>query len=223
MRFALVVLPMALVVTPMHSARSQTAEAVTLPAPASQGTMSVEEALRTRRSVRTLRDDALPLAQLGQLLWAAQGITDAEGHRTAPSAGARYPIELYVVVANVADLSPGVYKYRPQDHVLAPHLTGDVRGRLVQAAVQQEWIAQAPVIIAITSVDERTRARYRDRTDRYVAIEVGAVGQSVYLQATALGLGTTMVGAFQDENVTAVLQLDRAERPLALMPVGTPR
>jgi len=207
----------------MHSARSQAAEAVTLPAPVSEGTMSVEEALRTRRSVRALRDDALPLSQLGQLLWAAQGITDAEGHRTAPSAGARYPIELYVVVANVRDLQPGVYRYRPHEHTLTPHLTGDVRARLVQAAVQQEWIAQAPAIITITAVDERTRTRYRDRTDRYVAIEVGAVGQSVYLQATALGLGTTMVGAFQDENVSAVLQLDRSERPLALMPVGKPR
>ena len=208
---------------PMRSAHPQAGQTIRLPTPEHRGTMSVEEALRTRRSNRSLRDEALSLAQLGQLLWAAQGVTDAEGHRTAPSAGARYPIELYVVAASVTDLPPGVYRYRPQDHTLLPHLEGDRRTRLVQAAVQQEWIAQAPVVLAITAVDERTRARYRDRTDRYVAIEVGLVGENVYLQATALGLGTTMVGAFQDDSVHAVLQLDRAERPLALMPVGRPR
>jgi SagB-type dehydrogenase family enzyme len=223
MRHALVVLPVALVVIPMHSALTQAPPAISLPAPATRGAMSVEEALRARRSVRTLQDAPLSLAQLGQLLWAAQGVTDAEGHRTAPSAGARYPIELYVVAANVTDLPVGVYKYRPREHDLTRHLDGDQRSRLVQAAVRQEWITQAPVVIAITSVDQRTRARYGDRTDRYVAIEAGHVGQSICLQAVALGLGTTMVGAFQDDSVAAVLRLDRAERPVVLVPVGRPQ
>ncbi len=223
MRYALAVLPAVLMVIPMHSAPAQATPTVSLPAPAPRGAMSVEEALRARRSVRTLQDEPLSLAQLGQLLWAAQGITDAEGHRTAPSAGARYPLEIYVVAANVTGLPAGVYKYRPTEHDLVRHVEGDQRPHLVQAAVQQEWILQAPVVLAITSVDERTRARYRDRTDRYVAIETGHVGQSVCLQAAALGLGTTVVGAFLDDSVSAVLRLERTERPIVLLPVGRPR
>lgn len=183
----------------------------------------MEEALRTRRSVRAFRSEALTLAQLGQLLWAAQGITDADGHRTAPSAGARYPIEIYVVAGDVPDLAAGVYRYRPAEHALDSHLSADVRAGLAAAAAGQDWITQAPVVLAIASVDERTRVRYRDRTDRYVAIEAGHVGQNVYLQAAALGLGTTTVGAFQDERVAAVLQVERGERVLTLMPVGRPR
>jgi SagB-type dehydrogenase family enzyme len=127
------------------------------------------------------------------------------------------------VAANVTDLPVGVYKYRPREHDLVRHLDGDQRPHLVQAAVRQEWIAQAPIVLAIASVDERTRARYGDRTDRYVAIEVGHVAQNVYLQAATLGLGTTIVGAFQDDSVAAILRLDRAERPVALLPVGKPR
>ena len=224
MRWALVVLfATTLTVAPMRFARSQAGPTIRLPAPAARGAMSVEEALHVRRSVRALRDEELPLAQLAQLLWAAQGITDPEGHRTAPSAGARYPLEIYVVAGRVSGLTAGVYKYRAREHDLVRHLEGDQRSRLVQAAVGQDWIAQAPAVLAIASVDERTRARYRDRTERYVAIEVGHVGQNVYLQATALGLGTTMVGAFQDDSVAAVLHLDRAERPVGLMPVGRPQ
>jgi SagB-type dehydrogenase family enzyme len=216
-----IVVPFALLVTPMRSATAQDQPTIGLPAPATRGAVSLEETLRARRSVRGFTDDAMSLAQLGQLLWAAQGITDAEGHRTAPSAGARYPIELYVVAANVAGLTAGVYKYRPREHDLVRHLTGDRRARLVEAAVRQDWILTAAAVFAITSVDERTRARYRDRTERYVAVEAGHVGQNICLQAVALGLGTTVVGAFQDDSVSAVLELDRSERPIVLIPVGT--
>jgi SagB-type dehydrogenase family enzyme len=214
-----IALPIALLVTPMRSATAQ--DTLRLPPPTTRGTVSLEETLSGRRSVRGFTDDALTLAQLGQLLWAGQGVTDAEGHRTAPSAGARYPIELYVVAANVTDLPAGVYKYRPREHELVRHLDGDRRSHLVEAAVRQDWILTAAVVFAITSVDERTRARYRDRTERYVAIEAGHVGQNICLQAVALGLGTTVVGAFQDDRVSAVLELDRSERPIVLMPVGT--
>jgi SagB-type dehydrogenase family enzyme len=215
-----IVLSAVVLVTPMRSATAQ--DPIRLPAPATRGAVSLEETLRARRSVRGFTDHAMTLAQLSQLLWAAQGVTDAEGHRTAPSAGARYPIELYVVAANVANLPAGVYKYRPQGHELVRHLDGDRRSRLVEAAVRQDWILTAAAVVAITSVDERTRARYRDRTERYVAIEAGHVGQNICLQAVALGLGTTVVGAFQDDGVTAVLQLDRSERPIVLIPVGKP-
>ena len=215
-----IVLPTVLLVTPMRSATAQ--DTIRLPAPATRGAVSLEETLRARRSVRGFTDEALTLAQLSQLLWAAQGITDAEGHRTAPSAGARYPIELYVVAANVSGLPAGVYKYRPREHDLVRHLDGDRRSRLVEAAVRQDWILTAAAVVAITSVDERTRARYHDRTERYVAIEAGHVGQNLCLQAVALGLGTTVVGAFQDDSVTSALSLERSERPIVLIPVGKP-
>lgn len=216
-----IAVPIALLVTSMRPATAQ--ETIDLPAPAIRGAVSLEETLRARRSVRGFTDEAMSLTQLSQLLWAAQGITEPQGRRTAPSAGARYPIELYVVAANVTGLPSAVYKYRPQGHELVRHLEGDRRSRLVEAAVRQDWILTAPAVVAITSVDERTRERYRDRTERYVAIEAGHVGQNICLQAVALGLGTTVVGAFQDDSVTAVLELDRSERPVVLIPVGMPR
>lgn len=220
---SLLPLSLSLAVLPMSAAWSQNQMPIALPAPSVRGSTSVEEALQARRSVRELADEPLALAELGQLLWAAQGINRPDGHRTAPSAGARYPIELYVIAGRVTGLPAGVYRYRAAEHDLVPHLAGDRRAALVEAAVRQDWIARAPAVLAITSVDERTRTRYGDRTERYVAIETGAVGENVYLQAAALGLGTTMVGAFQDDRIADVLQLDRATRPLALMPVGRPR
>jgi SagB-type dehydrogenase family enzyme len=211
-----------LVVATGSSAHAQGAP-IKLPDPARRGTVSVEEALQARRSVRAYADTPLTLAELGQILWAAQGITADNGHRTAPSAGALYPLELYVVAGNVTGLPAGVYKYRPQSHELVPHLNGDQRATLARAAVRQAWVAQIPAMLAITAVPERTRARYGDRTDRFVAIEVGHVGQNVYLEAVALGLGTVMAGAIVDDSVAAVLKLDPAERPLAVMPLGKAR
>jgi SagB-type dehydrogenase family enzyme len=215
-------LAVSFLVAPATAIRAQ-ATPIKLPDPMKRGTVSVEEALQSRRSVRSYADTPLTLAQLGQVLWAAQGITAANGHRTAPSAGALYPLELYVVVGNVTGLPAGVYKYRPDGHELVPHLDGDVRATLARAAVRQGWVTQAPVTLAITAVPERTRVRYGDRTDRFVAIEVGHVGQNVYLEAVALGLGTVMAGAITDDSVAAVLKLDPAERPLAVMPLGKAR
>jgi SagB-type dehydrogenase family enzyme len=212
----------AFLAAPATAVRAQVAP-IKLPDPVKRGTVSVEEALQARRSVRAYADSPLTLAQLGQILWAAQGITAANGHRTAPSAGALYPLELYVVVGNVTGIPAGVYKYRPQGHELVPHLDGDVRATLARAAVRQGWVAQIPAMLAITAVPERTRVRYGERTDRFVAIEVGHVGQNVYLEAVSLGLGTVMAGAITDDSVAAVLKLDPAERPLAVMPIGRPR
>jgi SagB-type dehydrogenase family enzyme len=211
-----------LVVAPLSATRAQGAP-IKLPDPAKRGTVSVEEALQTRRSVRAYADAPLTLAQLGQILWAAQGITSADGHRTAPSAGATYPLELHVIVGNVTGLPAGVYRYRPQGHELVPHLDGDQRARLARAAIRQGWVTQAPVTLAITAVSDRTRTRYGDRTDRFVAIEVGHVGQNVYLQAVSLGLGTVMAGAIAEDSLAAVLKLDAGERPLAAMPIGKAR
>jgi SagB-type dehydrogenase family enzyme len=157
------------------------------------------------------------------MLWAAQGIIDPEGKRTAPSAGALYPLEVFLVVGTAGDLPAGVYRYRPQAHELVCIAEGDRRAKLAAAALEQEWLAEAPVTIAFAAVYERTARKYRQRAERYVHMEVGHAAQNVHLQAAALDLGTVVVGAFDDAEVKQVLALADNEQPVCLMPVGKPR
>ena len=157
------------------------------------------------------------------MLWAAQGIIDPEGKRTAPSAGALYPLEVFLVVGTASDLPAGVYRYRPQAHELVCIAEGDRRAKLAAAALEQEWLAEAPVTIAFAAVYERTARKYRQRAERYVHMEVGHAAQNVHLQAAALALGTVVVGAFADADVKQVLALADNEQPVCLMPVGRPR
>lgn len=196
---------------------------VALPEVRRDGDISLEEVLGKRRSVREFSAAALRLAEVGQLLWAAQGLTGPQGRRTAPSAGALYPLELYVLVGVVEDLSPGLYHYNVERHELEELTTGDARPRLAAAAVGQGFLATAPATIVIAGDVQRTARKYGDRAVRYVHMEVGAVAQNVYLQATALELGTVFVGAFRDDRVKKVLGLPGNERPLGLMPVARPR
>lgn len=193
---------------------------VELPAARLVGDVSVEEALAQRRSVRSYQEGPLTLAELSQLLWAAQGITADWGGRAAPSAGATYPLEVYVVVGEVAGLEVGLYLYRPEGHLLVRRKAEDLRAELASAALGQGWVRNAPVSLVIAASYERTTGRYGERGVRYVHIEVGHVGQNVYLQAGALGLGTVIVGAFVDQDVKELLGIE--EEPLAIMPVGRP-
>ena len=194
---------------------------ITLPSPALKGKLSVEEALRRRRSVRDYTKGALSLAEISQLLWAAQGITlRAEGFRTAPSAGATYPLEIYLVAGNVNGLAAGIYRYIPVRHTLLRTAEGDVRAKLRDASRGQPWVREAPATIVIAAVYARTACRYGGRAQRYVDIEVGHAGQNVYLEAESLGLGTVAVGAFDDAGVKQALGLKKEEEPLYLMPVG---
>lgn len=198
-----------------------TAAAIRLPAPRQDGTVSVEEALRLRRSVRAFAARPLSLQAAAQLLWAAQGTSDpVEGKRTAPSAGATYPLELLLVAGNVAGLQPGIYRYRSGGHELVRLVAGDRRGQLAAAALRQAWLAEAPAVVVIAAVYQRTAGRYGQRAERYVHMEAGHAGENLYLQAVALGLATVTVGAFDDDAVRQVLGLGRDETPLALMPVG---
>lgn len=191
---------------------------IPLPPPVQQGRMSLETALARRRSVREYSEERLTLVELGQLLWAAQGITSPEGFRTAPSAGARYPLELYAVVPEA------VYHYNPQRHLLALHLSGDRRPDLYTAALHQESVLRAPVVIVMAAVYQRTASRYgRERTPRYVHMEIGHAAQNVLLQAVALGLGGVPIGAFYDDQVQRALALPADHAPLYLIPVGRPR
>ncbi len=195
---------------------------IELPHPTLKSEVSVEQALAERRSVREFRDAPLNLAQVGQLLWSAQGITHDEGMRTAPSAGALYPLEVYVAVGAVGELPVGVYHYHPNQHALSRIIETDARTELARVAYGQSWIATAPAIIVIAAVYERTARKYGTRAERYVLIEVGHAAQNVYLQAVALKLGTTIVGAFDDRRLKNVLELKKNERPLCILPVGYP-
>jgi len=206
---------------PAQAQEANLPRALKLPAPRTAGEVSVERALELRRSLRSFAAAPLSLAEVGQLLWAAQGITDQRGRRTAPSAGALYPLELFLVAGHVTGLVSGVYRYRPATHELVPVVGGDRRAA-VAAACRQGWVAEAPAAVAFTAIFARTAKKYGDRSTRYVPIEVGAAAENLALQAVALGLGTTVVGAYDDAKLAAALGSAADEQPLALVPVGRP-
>lgn len=188
-----------------------------LPTPATSGDTSLETALVGRRSVREFSDRPLTAAEMGQLLWAAQGITDPRGYRTAPSAGALYPLEIYVATAG------GLYHYQPARHALAVVGRSDVRQALYQAALRQEAVSQAPAVFVIAAVYERTAIKYgAERSPRYVHLEAGHAAQNILLQAVTLGLGAVPIGAFDDEAIQEAMGLPAEEQPLYLIPVGRP-
>lgn len=193
---------------------------IKLPKPRQKGKISVEEALLSRRSVREYSSKPLTVSDLSQLLWAAQGITRAGGYRTAPSAGATYPLEVYLVTGNVEELPSGIYKYDPRAHDLTLIAAGDKRSDLSRAALGQECIERAPASLVFSAVYERTTGRYGERGRRYVHMEVGHAAQNVYLQAAALNLGTVVIGAFHDDRVRKLIQMPSKEEPLYIMPVG---
>ena len=194
---------------------------IQLPQPNFKSNTSIEEALYKRRSIRDYSNGQLSLTEVSQILWSAQGITDtAEGLRTAPSTGALYPLEVYLVAANVKDLNPGIYKYSSQNHSLQKISEGDKRIEISDASLKQESITSASAIVVITAIYERTSVKYGKRTERYVNMEVGHVGQNIYLQAVSLGLGTVMMGAFEDDALKKALKLPDNEHPLALYPLG---
>jgi len=186
---------------------------IALPAPDTIGKVPLEQTLAKRRSLRQFAPEDLALRQIGQLCWAAQGITEpARGLRTAPSAGATYPLELYLVKRD------GLFRYLPQGHRLVRLSDDDKRAALST----QTCVRAAPVDFVIVGVMERTRAKYGSRAERYVHIEAGHVGQNLHLQAVALGLGSVSVGAFQDAEVSRALNLPEEQTPLYIIPVGVP-
>ncbi len=186
-----------------------------LPKPNSQGSISLEQAIRNRESVRSFTKQTLSLEQIGQLLWSGQGLRDALGQRTVPSAGALYPLELYLVIEE------GVYHYVPDGHRIEPHVEGDMRSSLSSAALGQECVAQAPATLLLTAVFSRIETKYgKERSPQYIYLEAGHAAQNILLQATALGLVGVPVGAFSEEQVSEVLQLPRTHYPLYLIPLG---
>ena len=195
----------------------RTGEVTPLPAPKTAGEMSLEEALTQRRSVREFEARPLTEAELGQLLWAAQGVTDERGYRTAPSAGALYPLEVYVATAD------GLFHYEVEGHALAVASRADLRPALYEAALRQAAVGRAPAVFVIAAVYERTAVKYgAERSPRYVHLEAGHAAQNLLLQAVALGLGAAPIGAFDDKGVQEALGLAEEEQPLYLIPVGEP-
>jgi SagB-type dehydrogenase family enzyme len=189
-----------------------------LPPPSLDGETSLEESLARRRSVRDFDDTPLTAAELGQLLWAAQGLTNERGLRTAPSAGALYPLELYLVTAE------GVFHYEPHGHQLSAVRSDDRRAALYEAALSQEAVLRAPAVFVVTAVYARTEQKYgAERSPRYVHLEAGHAAQNLLLEAVALGLGAVPIGAFHDEQVQEALGLPPDHEPLYLIPAGHPR
>jgi len=195
-------------------AASAEAKEISLPQPRTKGSLSLEEALLRRRSVRMYRHGPLSLQDIAQLFWAAQGVTVSWGGRTAPSAGALYPLEIYAATAD------RVYHYLPREHRAEITMSEDIRQTLWAAGLYQESLAQAPVTFIITAVYRRTEIKYGDRAERYVKLEAGHAAQNLLLQAVALNLGAVVIGAFYDEMVASALQLPATEKPLYLIPVG---
>ena len=193
---------------------------VQLPEPRLKSDVSLEEALLKRRSVREYANLPLTLEDVSQLLWAAQGITAEWGGRTAPSAGALYPLEVYLAVGNVENLAAGVYKYKPERHELVKVRDDDVREELAKAALGQNWVKEAAIDIVIAAVYERTTKKYGDRGVKYTHMEAGHAAQNIYLQAVALDLGMVTIGAFYDDRVKDSLGMPRNETPLYVIPVG---
>jgi SagB-type dehydrogenase family enzyme len=201
-------------------ADEQTAPAtIALPAPKTDGTVSVEKALKERRSLRNLAATPLTLGEISQLCWAAQGVTDDKGHRTAPSARATYPLELYVIAGAVTGLAHGLYHYAPVEHSLRLVAVGDKRADFREKALGQDWITKAPAIFIISGVAEKM-ATMKERGLQFMSIEAGLAAQGFFLEATAMGLGSTFVGGFNPPEARNVLGLSASEEVLAVLPVG---
>lgn len=202
----------------METGDMKVEDRITLPEPRYDGDISVEKALLERRSIRDYSNENLTIEEVSQLLWAAQGVTVEWGGRTAPSAGALYPLELYLVVGDVEGLDKGIYIYIPEQHELVKVGNDDIRVELAEAALGQEPVKDGTVDIVFTAVYTRTTSKYGERGIRYVHAEAGCAIQNVYLEATSLGLGTLVIGAFYDEEVKEIMNID--EDPLYIMPVG---
>ena len=202
----------------MESQKSD--RSISLPAPAKSGDVSVETALQQRRSVRSYAPEPLSLKDIAQLLWAAQGITSHHGLRTAPSAGALYPLETYIVSGNVSGLKEGIYRYVPQQHALTLVQSGDHRGKLSTSALGQGFVREAPAVIVLTGVSSRITGKYGQRGIQYMIMEAGHAAQNVCLQAVTRQIGVVPVGAFKEDQVRQILQIDSSELPLYLLPLG---
>jgi SagB-type dehydrogenase family enzyme len=195
-------------------------EHMELPQPRLKGDLSLEETLSRRRSTREYASEPVTVEELSQVLWAGQGITGDSGFRAAPSGGATYPLETYVLAGDVVDLAPGLYRYDSSSHSLTLVKDGDLRAEMAEAALGQPCVRGAAAIIVLSAIYERTTERYGDRGKMYVHMDVGHAAENMLLQATSLGLGSVPVGAFRTRTVATLLGLADTEFPMYLLPIG---
>ncbi len=198
----------------------KTKETMQLPDPVKDGDMSLEKTLTLRRSKRSYTDEPLTIEQISQLLWSAQGVTSERGFRTAPTAGGTLPLEMFFVVNNVDDLKQGIYQYHPDDHSISLIREGYYSDDLTRACMGQSMVRDASVNFIFGAVYERTTSRYGERGYRYVYNEIGHASQNLHLQAASLDLGTVVIGAYDDDEVERILDLDPEINILYIMPVG---
>ena len=187
-----------------------------LPKPSLEGTRSLEECINERESVRSYGEKEMELEKISQLLWATQG--KKGNKRTVPSAGATYPLEIYVIIKN-----KGYFHYNQIKHTLELIVEDEMSKNLTKASWDQRFIEEAYINIIICAEYSRTTQRYGERGVRYVHMEVGHAGQNIHLQAVALGLASVPIGAFQDKLVKKILALPKNIEPLYIIPIGYPR
>lgn len=204
----------------LHAGYASEGDTIRLPEAEYRGLL-LEQALKQRRTIREFSIQPLGLEALSQLVWAAQGVSSSRGLRTAPSAGALYPLEVDVVAGEVEGLAPGVYRYLPETHSLQKVMGGDLRKETAGAALGQWWMSDAPMIIIISAVAQRTERKYGRRASLYVPLEAGAAAQNVMLQAVSLGLASAIVGAFDPQRLHTLLGQKKKEEPLVILPVGS--
>jgi SagB-type dehydrogenase family enzyme len=198
-------------------------KAIKLPAPRTTGTVSVEEAIFNRRTRRTFTAKPLSMQDLSQVLWAAQGITETRWkHRAAPSAGALFPINVYIIVKKdgVEKLPTGIYKYIPEGHYLQTREEGDFNMELRKVGYSQTFFADSPICLIFAAESVRTTWKYGERGHRYIDFEAGHIAENIQLIGESMGFSVGLVGAFRDESVSALLKLKKDETPLYIIPVG---
>ena len=184
--------------------------------------LSLNQVLSQRRSIRDFQDQPLPLEDLSYLLWAADGITRRQwGYefRAAPSAGALYPVETYLIVNNVSQLEKGLYHYSVKKHLLEQLNLGDLRVAIAEAALGQTICAAAAVVFVWTAVFGRSIWKYKQRAYRYVYLDAVHIGQNLALAATNLALGSCQIAALFDDQVNKILQIDGVEESVIYMSV----
>ena len=192
---------------------------IKLPEPSGAGA-GLFTVIAARRSTRTYAPGPLTLSEVSDLLYSAQGVTAGGGGRAIPSAGATYPLEVLVLAGEVEGIEPGLYRYTPDGHSLEQIVRDDLREAVCEASLGQRAITHAPAVLVITAIRSRTTERYGQRGVRYVDMEAGNASQNIHLMAEALGLGTVVIGAFQDDELSGILALGPGQAPLLLMPVG---
>jgi SagB-type dehydrogenase family enzyme len=213
------ILPLFLIALFMTCQGGSVGDSYELPQPVNTN-RSIEECMSSRRSVRSFTTDTLTPQQVSNLLWAAQGITDTNrGLRTVPSAGATYPLEIYLLASH------GIFRFEPKVHSLSVLKLQDSRQELANACYGQPWVAGAQVSFVLCAVPERTSGRYGDRAMRYILLEAGHAAQNMLLEAVAMNLGGVPIGAFDDKKISNLIGLDTVQEstiPLYIISIGVP-